>query len=462
MKRRLFIKLATGSAVLFTLKNKVKAFIRPITSKLRANGLEESTPLQLGSIQFSLDNNNGSLFIRWDEKNPIELPEWKRESATNIKSNPVAYTLFGDTSGKIVKAKFSFVNNTEDRFFRIRAVYKDAPQKVALSEYNSLGPPFGISQQNELQTYKWQEIPDSLKTVNISQVCLLWQYAEDKFDPAIPLEWKDITCSSHKIFTVLNELSEFPWSDSKNNVTNPWVSVLELSCLWAKGTSTKHTAAELITKQIYSMGRNDNSFRPGRKIFKYKAGEDYLHLLTFDSEKIQAPYFNLTSFLSQLNNKSREEMGGACESWAAIVVTFSNILRCGLRIKRFAAIEGGFTLNSSLLIGSDDNDWRSRDTQQTKESDFAYHVVAALPNDDSSKMLIYDACLAVDERENPSAPHTPVVPAGMIFGKPDEVKSYLYYLVDSEERDSRNFFVYEFNVYPGFIPIIRLKLEDFT
>jgi hypothetical protein len=158
-----------------------------------------------------------------------------------------------------------------------------------------------------------------------------------------------------------------------------------------------------------------------------------------------------------LKNKNSSTIGGVCTDWATLVVTFSNILGCRLQLARFEAIEGPFTLNASILIGSDENDWRSRSTASSKISDFDNHVVAAQAADIPDQYSIYDACLAVDVKSSSSPPYTPLVASNMVFGPLSNPESYLHHLVDAKERENLHFFVHKAGkTYPRFFPITKL------
>jgi hypothetical protein len=340
--------------------------------------------------------------------------------------------------------------------FRIRAVYANARQKTALAESNPSQPPYGTAHQDEWQTYQWQQLPNDLTSVDVHEVSLLWQYAEDHLDSQLSLEWNDLTTTSHKIFVLIDRPSLGPWSLSEGAANNPWVDALELACLWARGATTKEEAASKITRQIYSMGREENSFRPGQRIFKYKGGASFSNNLDFKLG--YAPYFNLTKFLAHLKNKDAGIIGGSCEEFATLIVTFSNLLGCQLTLKRFEPVEeDGFTLNSVLLIGSDNDDWRSRSTAKSKPSEFAYHVVAC-PATSRSEYFVYDVCLAINETANLSGPPRPLVPTGMKFGPLSDPQSYLYHLIDPQDRELVHIFIHNENTYPTYYPVIKTTL----
>jgi hypothetical protein len=408
--------------------------------------------LILLAIKFS-GENLGGIFLRWNELQKVPVPEWERSSEGQEITHPIAY--FAQQK-PVVKAKLRFVDSGDRRMFRIRAVYPNARQKIALAEFNPSAPPYGTAHQDEWQAYQWQQLPNDLNSVDVHEISLLWQYAEDHFDSQETLEWNDLTITNHRIFVLLDRPSTGPWSLLEGATNNPWVGALELACLWARGATTEEEGASKITRQIYSMGREKNSFRPGQKIFKYKGGESFSNNLNLKLG--HAPYFNLTRFLAHLKKKNAGIMGGSCEEFASIVVTFSNLLGCHLTLKRFEPIEAdGFTLNSVLLIGSDNDDWRSRSTSGNKLSEFAYHVVAC-PTTSPSEYLVYDSCLAVEETANPSLAHSPLVPTGMKFGPLTDPQSYLYRLIDSQDRRLVHIFVHPPDTYPSYYPIIKSPL----
>jgi hypothetical protein len=400
--------------------------------------------IQLDSITFNHDPGSADtdgLSLRVNADRFLPVPEWQKGVSVRAADSMAAYAL-EETRGKTITILVK-LTNTDPRLraAEIRAVPAGAPVPPVVWPYWSWGayPYTYWSYWNYYtQLYLWQlsflnalaappaeSVLGSVKarqvnfspndptvqemfvlenpqlgkrSAGIHEVTWQWQYRA-----APSLVWRNFALTRHKIFTVL-AVPTRPWKQGPYHPANtqlPWTEVLEFACDWAFGTKTLDEAATRITENVYNLGRT--SLRYGCETGGATQYTDFYF-----------PYFYCSEFLERL----RGELGRGhlvnCIDCATVVSTFSNILGCDLWQSQMGTGFQVFDLNPILAIGSDR--WQTACGWEG----FGMHEVAwkgGCTSDDE----VFDACLEVDGGADPTrAPHTPLLPANMRFGRPNE------------------------------------------
>lgn len=190
-----------------------------------------------------------------------------------------------------------------------------------------------------------------------------------------------------------------------SNTQLPWTEVLDYACRWAVAAKNCDDAAELITQQVYNLGRRG---------VRYHRKSHYTQI--FLPGKISK--FDCQGFLCLLRDERCH--GGLhfnCVDCASIVSTFANCVGCDLSQSSIEPLtQPTFTLNQHIRIGS----------SVPQQGEFTYHETAwegACREDDE----LFDACLQVDGDDDPST-FTPLLPTNIRFGRVGEM-AYRFRLV---------------------------------
>jgi len=242
-------------------------------------------------------------------------------------------------------------------------------------------------------TFDLIDPPVARGRVGISDVAWRWEY---RLGPQHP--WHPFTVTRHRFYVVLDVPTD-PWKATPYNAGNTqllWTDVLDYTCRWAAGATSKDMAAALVTQSVYALGPS---------------------IITYDcpgggSSHYSWSNFECTAFLERLAGGLGNGIYVNCSDCATIVSTFANALGCDLWQSRMGWF---FDLNEMLGIGS--SVWETA----CGWGGFSYHEVAwegaCTANDD-----VYDGCLQVDGDSDPtSVPHVALLPQDLRFGNPGDL-----------------------------------------
>lgn len=339
--------------------------------------------VQLEHIAFNHDadlSKTGTFFLRRNETQIVSLPEWRKDGCSSPDCAPAGYVIANLPAIVTIKASFSRDDQSTGSIL-IRAL--DIAGSPGILGAVQARPVDFQNGQSGLVTFVLPNAKTRIKDAGISVTDVAWQWQFSK-DAS---HWTDFQVTEHRIYTVL-EMPNEPWTPESNLATEihvPWTEVLNRACAWAAGLQDADLAAEAITRNVYSLGKQG--------LVRWDGHASYAH------EK-----FNCTAFLKLLKRGIGKQTLN-CDDCATIVSTFSNVLGCNL----FQSQMGfDFFTNAVLLIGETEESVRR----------FANHAVAWKLNCDDDAAL-YDACLQVDRDGNPSIAQTKhefVQPTNLVFG----------------------------------------------
>jgi hypothetical protein len=368
--------------------------------------------LRLEAIKFNHDPSSANVDafnIRKNEREFVEVPEWRRGLTFNPEDSPAAYSLL-DTRGNTLTIQASFsCDDRRPRTIEVRALdarlYPRASGASALldladrllelmlddSRVNILGEVKAkriklCDGKSDFETFKLKNVRIWAGGVAVEDIAWRWQYRVYPDD-----SWTDLAVTKHRIYTTLRRPHE-PWQQTRferSNLQLPWTAVLEHACRWAAGAQNPTDAATLITRGVYQLGKDG--------IASYCGSSQY----SFG----RANVFKCAEFLFDL---SLGTMKLNCTDCATIVSTFANIL--GSELWQSEMI--GFDYNPILRIG--ESKWR--------EGHFDSHVVA-WEEDCDAHNDVFDACLQVDGDQNPTNAdrcHVALLPEDLRFGRSTE------------------------------------------
>lgn len=200
----------------------------------------------------------------------------------------------------------------------------------------------------------------------------------------------DINISGpHTNYCVL-DVPQTPWYEDTK--THPWVSALDLACVWADGQTTIPNAVSEVTRHVYNSGRFaydvNNHFRDGVKV-------------------------KLTECIETINGSVTKDAN--CEDCANFVVSFGNLLGSDYSNARMGTFSGwpgswqSFLCNKVCPIG----------LTLWYQADFDWHRVCWTAACGASDK-VFDACLQYDSDGDPSTgnnpPRTATIPTDVVFG----------------------------------------------
>ena len=343
------------------------------------------------AIKFNHDPNaatQDAFNIRVDAASTVKIPEWTG-GETMASQSPAAYAIKAVGNNKItVQAQFK--SDAPVKFMQVRALFvtRLGAPKTPLGDLAPAQIVFNVNGLSGFVTF--QCLSGLGSTVRVRNIQWKWQFRTTPTGT-----WTDIATTRHRIYVVL-DVPTLPWQQTPFNALNqqlPWTDVLDVSCAWAAGASSRDSAAGLITDHIYALGPATVTYDcPGGGATHYTS----------------AGMFNCTAFLDRINGGPGNGIYVNCTDCSIFTSTFANILGCDLWQSR---MEANFALNEILAIGS--NVWQTA----CGWGGFSYHEVA-WKNQCMESDGVFDACLQVDGDANPigGAPHMPLLPKNMVFG----------------------------------------------
>lgn len=351
--------------------------------------------------------------IRQNDSESTPNPEWQR-CDTN---GPAAYAISETLGHRItIQAKFSCIPRISpieiraidptynpssgieefvDDLFSLISPLPKSPTSNVLGTVKARQVSFDEDGKSDFETFELENVNLRDTGVNANTVTWIWQYRLRGSD-----RWITFDTTRHRIYTILR-LPEGPWTLkplSDDNTQLPWSEVLEFACTWAAGSRDVDEAATRITREVRLLEtRLDVIWDPGRY---------YTDDVNFDC----------TKFLNLIRGGAGKGHKLNCTDLATVVSTFANVLGCSLWQSPMGG-GGSFFTNPIRLFGH----------TNFKPAEFTNHVVAwkgaCTENEE-----VFDACVLVDGDDDPvNAPHTPILPANLRFGEPDE-KGYLFRL----------------------------------
>lgn len=327
-----------------------------------------------------------SLPLRFNEFQPVSVPEWVRGNPT---PSVAAYVRRRLPRTALILARFASIPS---RLLEIRAL------ATAQSTVQPVIPdlPPTLVNFSAAGDSGWCTFPldtSMLVTLGVGQVSFQWTW---QFRAAPSEPWITFDQSVHKIYLLLSSPTE-PWSEQRIpfNPANPWVEVLEIACGWANGAQDTIKAASMITKAVNDLGGSR---------FTYDALVGAPHYTV-----LGVPHFLCAAFIDRLLGGPGAGPLVNCSDCATIVSTFANILGCDLWQSKMGLVAPIFALNPILGIGLN--------TFSTLQGGFGFHEVA-WTGDCGELDTVYDACLQTDADEDPTAaPHRAFLPVNQLFGR---------------------------------------------
>lgn len=324
--------------------------------------------IQLKSITFTYAGGS-ALSIRRNYLTSLNVPEWQ-PACKQPQDAPAAYSIIENKDKPItIQVEFSATSPISGAV-QIKAEDGGLLGSIA---------PFTVTFQNNsaaaLLNLSQHKIGQN--GVQLQDVAWQWLYQDATG------RWTQIGTTQHRIYVVLDN-PKLPWQQepAADSTQLPWTDVLDHACTWASGKTTIDDVAAAITQKVnQSIGLTYNTSTGATNYSKNNI-------------------FLCTQFLEFLENGPGLGKKVNCTDCATIVTTFSNILGCNLFAARMAPNTGrGFKTNKIIAIGF--NSWAYPFPDPTGTSGgFSYHEVAWTGQGDFKDPL-YDACLLVDDSQNP-------------------------------------------------------------
>ena len=212
--------------------------------------------------------------------------------------------------------------------------------------------------------------------------------------------WTFIAQSDHIVYVTL-DLPGLPWSqatDLQHASVWPWTRALDVACVWAEGVT------------IVSSDFDGAASKAAKKIEQrlYELGDRATPSLTYDVIAVYAmsdangiTLFALSDFLTLV--EGTQPTGRAphvnCTDMAAALAALSNVLGCGLalrRLKRDDQMFADFWTNPIVPVGEDP-------ASPTRKR-FSCHDVTVRPaKTGGAAEHVHDACLLIDRDPDPSS-----------------------------------------------------------
>ena len=205
-----------------------------------------------------------------------------------------------------------------------------------------------------------------------------------------------------------------PWAavtDSEENPHAPWLRALAVAARWAEGATTRDEAAARITRAVFALGRG-----PAPRL---KWNGEQSHFCTpyslFPSRNaFIVDCFYLSEFLCSLERGNGPPQCVNCNDVASVVCALSNLLGCDLSVVTLG-VDRALTTKMSFRLG---RVWPLGHDNRADGVELVAHQVA-WSGSMSRYGIVYDACMALDEGEQPA----PV--CGLPFGYVSEKECYV-------------------------------------
>jgi hypothetical protein len=363
--------------------------------------------LQLASVEFpqkSAQLGRGSVPLRKNRTELIQLPQWERVVRTQPEISPVAYTLRDLSEGSpLVLARFERTAPLADEV-QVRAIQ---PPDAAIPALPDAANVFGNIKSGVLrfgagsgrETLLMETETSFAATRGVGAYTVVWQW---QFRERSAPVWTDITRTRHRIYITLDDPT-LPWTQrpvSAENAQLLWTEVLDVACAWARGARTKDEAAIRITAAVFSLGG---------VLLQYGCSIGTVEM--YSSTLLNL--FFCSAFLERLRGGFGNGPFVNCSDCASIVSTLANALGCSLWQSRMGEYFPFFRTNPILPIGT--NQFSS---PCGSDLGFSFHEVAWKADCDALDQ-VFDACLAADA--DPGLfPILPVIPANVRFGLPNQ------------------------------------------
>lgn len=337
-----------------------------IVDSLNAKGFFVPTLwICLDSISFNHDitsNNADAMNIRKNHSEDVPVPEWVKAQETH----PAAYIKNKTITIKAVFSAAAGVTSAKIRAAQYYSPLGDALQTtVSFSSGTSGAVSFQVSANtpNAIQYFyqRWN-----------------W-YCEDingSGGPEVHLAY-----TKNKIYVALAQ-PQSPWTTSGQS--EPWLDVLYKSTIWAWGQTTPEGAADKITRQLF--------LNVGGLYDTYSGAPSYGG----------GGNFFLTNFLNNIPSIGVVN----CYDMGKAVVTFSNVMGCGLSY-RYSSPFGFLNCINAIGRGWTNNPFYSNPSCNPNPivpGDWGYaegrwgfgnHAFGSISDN------IFDACLTVDTDSDP-------------------------------------------------------------
>jgi hypothetical protein len=353
--------------------------------------------IQLDRIDFNHKDQSGTndaLNIRIDGSQLA--PSWLLGGPKNVAAYALAPTLNQQLT---IKATFSFTdlaNPPPAGFVKVRARPVATTSKVlgAIASTNVQFPTaIGASPSVDIDL-PLTGVTIWAKGIGKYDVSWIWE-AQWSANGA----WTYIAQSDHIIYVTL-DLPALPWSqatDSQHATVWPWTRALDVACVWAKGV------------KITSSGVDGAAPKAVRKIEQhlYGLGDRATPPLTYDVIAVYAmsntnaiTLFAFSDFLTLVEGTL--PTGRAphvnCTDMAAALAALSNVLGCGLvlrRVMRDDEMFADFWTNPIVPVGGN--------RTQSARMQFSCHDITVRPATAAAADHVHDACLMIDRDHNPAS-----------------------------------------------------------
>lgn len=262
-----FIHLSQKWIVLFIFLNMITCF-----------GKSQDLQIIPSAVLFDCEagHTNDALTLLDEYNDYADLPEYN----LGYHNNPVAYIM----NQSIRKIEVSFKDDNTNEYNGVAHLILKLSKSsgdYSIGEVCNLFIPnydFGNSSESSVVSLTGA-FPES-----VGKHIYQWKweiYAIPVNAPSRCAGW-NTSYTSHTFYTVLDE--------PKSPMTNPWIEILDLSCVWANAQTDSVNTAQKVAEGIYNMGDTDGDI-------------DYDEFSYYTSIS-NVRQFNLTGFLNNIKNSS--------------------------------------------------------------------------------------------------------------------------------------------------------------
>lgn len=348
--------------------------------------------IELLSLTFNHEpasSRESALNIRINGRTPVQIPEWVSRRGSQF---PAAYAAeeAADAAVFIVGA---FAGPPES-VVSIMAVPSSAGGAHVLGAIGPLDVALDANGESGPVILPLREHGFAFAGVGAHDVRWRWLQRGGEHEP-----WRQFAETSHVVFTVLRTPTS-PWLQQPfvpGNTQLPWADVLEWACRWAAGSMTREAAATQVTHALFAL-----------------AGERFRYSCVAGApSNYSFPAFDCSGFLERLAGGFGRGPNVNCSDCATVVSTFSNALGCDLWQARMFNQVTPFAVNPLQLIGQPSLGL------VCGRGVFNYHEVAWVGLC-TEREEVYDACVSLLAPAAPFPPFFTLVPANIVFGRPNE------------------------------------------